>query len=429
MDILFINDSASGANWGDRAAAVSLRQMIETVGGRVPFAITEDELYASRFFDATINPDSPTENRTKEILRVLLPPITLQLRQALLHRMEALHRRDLIPERWEDYKQCLRKVLGTKSPWDRLVKVIESTDLAVIHGDGAMVGNGIHPRTMLFLAYLIKKELGKPVIIVNHTADFDHPLLHRTAQEVYPLFDDVVFRDHISVEKCQDMCRGRFAPDTAFWFKPTSKKTWISVAGRPTYFDAWPDKAQFDPSEPYLCVGGSTIFYGRQSLSSTISGYTALLKHIQLLYPGQIVLTASAMFDQEVFRPIARQMNLPLVGLATPVQQAVDVLGNADAYIGGRWHPSIFALRGGTPVCLLSANTFKMKALAEMAGLYPPAPNAESLEDAQVTIGEQLARYLEEGDGLRRRLHDWADSSAQDAWHNVDYLKERARAR
>ncbi len=109
--------------------------------------------------------------------------------------------------------------------------------------------------------------------------------------------------------------------------------------------------------------------------------------------------------------------------LATPVQQAVDVLGNADAYIGGRWHSSIFALRGGTPVCLLSANTFKMKALAEIAGLYPPALDAGNLEDARVTIGEQLTRYLEEGDGLRRRLRDWAEDSARDAWHNVDYLK------
>jgi signal transduction histidine kinase len=46
-----------------------------------------------------------------------------------------------------------------------------------------------------------------------------------------------------------------------------------------------------------------------------------------------------------------------------PVQQAVDILGHSDAYVGGRWHTAIFALRGGAPVVPFSAKQSKMQGL------------------------------------------------------------------
>lgn len=54
------------------------------------------------------------------------------------------------------------------------------------------------------------------MIILNHTADFNHPNLLKIAQEIYPLFDDITFRDPVSKERCRKICNGRFVPDTAF---------------------------------------------------------------------------------------------------------------------------------------------------------------------------------------------------------------------
>ena len=110
------------------------------------------------------------------------------------------------------------------------------------------------------------------------------------------------------------------------------------------------------------------------------------------------------MVDQPVFRPIAKELDLPLVGLTIPVQQAVDILGNAEVYIGGRWHPSIFALRGGTPIIPMSSKTFKMQALVNMSGLSSCAFDALNLEEAKDSIGHQLSSYLEQGGELRNRL-------------------------
>jgi hypothetical protein len=314
-------------------------------------------------------------------------------------------------------------VAEKKNPWPGLTEAIGKADIVIIHGDGAMTGNGVIPRTMLFLAYLAKKHLATPVIIVNHTVDLEHPGLLRMAREVYPLFDDVVFRDPISVEKYKAICGGRYSADAAFLFEPAPRDTWIPLARRPTYFDVWPDTAGLDPSAPYLCVGGSSILGTIGDLAGVTAGYRRLIEHLSTIYPGQIVLTVSDLVDEPVFRDLATHFHTPLIGLHTPVQQVVDVLGNADAYIGGRWHPSIFALRGGTPIVPLSAKTNKMEALAGMVGISPPLPDALALETSVDAVGRQLLDCLERGAGLRSELRSWAEQNARDCIDNIAYLE------
>jgi polysaccharide pyruvyl transferase WcaK-like protein len=194
------------------------------------------------------------------------------------------------------------------------------------------------------------------------------------------------------------------------------------VAQRPTFFDVWPDQAQFNPAEPYICIGGSSIYHYSKSYDAE-RGFSKLINHIRSIYSGQIVLTASDARDQTIYRPIAKRLNLPLVGVSTPVQQAVDIVGNAQAYIGGRWHSSIFALRGGTPVVPLSSLTFKMEALSQMAGLPSVVFGALDLEHQKVAIGQQLQSYLEQGQELRDTLSIWAEKEALNSWENVAYLK------
>jgi polysaccharide pyruvyl transferase WcaK-like protein len=115
---------------------------------------------------------------------------------------------------------------------------------------------------------------------------------------------------------------------------------------------------------------------------------------------------------------------LPLIGLSAPVQQAVDVLGHADAYIGGRWHVSIFALRGGTPVLALAADGFKMRALVDMAGLPSTTFDPLGLQREKSAIGRRLSACLEQGQDLRDRLCTWAEEMAASSWDNVAFLRD-----
>ena len=311
----------------------------------------------------------------------------------------------------------------SRAIWPALQAALEQADVVMIHGDGSIAGMGIHPRTLLFVAYLAKKHFNKPAVMANHTADLDNPELSKIVQNVYPLLDDIVFRDSISGERCQGMCRGRVAADTAFWFEPAPRGAWVSIANRLGYFDVWPDKAELDCSRPYLCIGGSSIYGLEKHRASVVKSYALLIRHLQSIYGGQIVLTVSDRIENAIFRPLAERLSLPLIALDTPVQQAVDILGNADAYIGGRWQPSIFALRGGTPVVPLSAKTFKMQALVEMAGLPAVTYDALRLGEAATGIGRQLLLHLEGAEEARQKLRTWASQQAHVSWENVVYLR------
>jgi len=424
MKVLFINDSTTSSNWGGRAATVPLRKMIERMGGDIVRTITIEDLVRSSLDGAASRPLGRTVGRpVKDIARLFIPPIFLTVRRAAIQRFGASEDSVPIPLSWADYGRCLDRVLGTETPWPALMRAIEDIDVAIVHGDGDISGSFLVPRTLLFLSYVIKKHFGKPVLMVDHSADLDTPELRRVAEEVYPLYDDVVFRDRLSLERCRNLCDGRFAADTAFWFKPAPRETWTRIAERDTYFDIWPDTAAFDPREPYLCLGGSSIFHDRKDWDSVLKGYGLLIRHLQSEYTGQILLTVSDALDQTIFRTLANRHGLPLIGVTTPIQQAADILGNADAYIGGRWHASILALRGGTPLVALSSQTFKMRALTDMTGSSTASFDALDLGRDMRAIGQQLALWLQQGSDLRGRLSAWADDMADTIWGNVSFLE------
>ncbi len=427
MKVLFINDSTTSANWGDRAAAISLKAMVAASGGRIVRRVSEDDLALSSFGGHFTHLEDPPRNRLREGVGALIPPFILAARRRMFKGVDLTAANRVIPERWEGFPDAAQAVLEARTgTWPSLVGAIRAADVAVIHGDGAMVGNGIIPRTDLFLAYLAKRRLGTPVIIVNHSADFAHPELRRMAENVYPLFDDVVFRDPVSAERCATLCTGRFAADTAFWFEPAPRQTWAAIARRPTYFDVWPDTATFDPSEPYLCLGGSSLHSTAWRPRAIARDYAALVRKLRSEYDGQIVLTLSGLQELEVFRPLARELDLPLVAPTTPVQQGVDLLGNADAYIGGRWHTAIFALRGGAPVVALSAKQGKMGSLMLAAGLPTTEFDAFALASSSEDITKSLLDHLRAGQDLRRTLRTWADGMAVNCWDNVTYLRNFA---
>lgn len=430
MNVLFINDSSSNPNWGDRAAAIALRIMIGALNGKVDKSISEEELCGDCFSNPVEKQEAHKETKLEWWMKFCVPPVAIKVGgelYSLLCSSGNTGSRDIVPETWEEFPGALENVKTHRDHFSELMTTIEKSDLLLIHGGGCFVGNARIARAELFLAYLAKRLFGKPVVLVNHTVDLDQSNLLKIVQEMYPQLDDVVFRDSISYERCKGFCNGRVAADSAFWFKPIKSHDWVTVSCRPTYFDVWPDVAMFDPGKPYICLGGSSIYYYKKTYNAS-EGFARLIRHLRSIYEGQIVLTASDLRDEALFRPIAKEFGLPLIGLNTPVQQSVDILGNAQAYIGGRWHPSIFALRGGTPIITLSSLTFKMQALAQMAGLAHATFNALDLNGETGPIGSLLLNYLEQGEQLRSNLMEWAESESLKSWDNVAYLQRMQRA-
>ena len=423
MKVVLINDSSCNPNWGDRAAAIALKKMILNCGGKIIGTISEDDLRYSNFKNAyEANEQTIRQGGVKEIIKLFIPPLVLKFNEIIRNYLNPSIGEDIIPDIWEDFERRSKQIFRNNHLYSNMLREFEQSDVIVIHGNGCMTGNGRIPRAELFLTYIAKKHFQKHVIIVNHTADFDHPDLNKMAQQIYPLYDDVVFRDTISLERCKAFCKGRVVPDSAFMFKPILLEDWVNVSQRLTYFDVWPDTAQFNPGMPYICIGGSSIYGSIKNRENLTDGFHNLIKHLASIYSGQIVLTSSDITDQNIFRPLARYEGLPLVGLTVPVQQAVDIIGNAEIYIGGRWHPSIFALRGGTPIIPLSSKTFKMQGLVQMAGLSVPTFDALNLNREKDAIGLQIQKYLAQGEELRFQLRKWSERESEEIWNNMAYL-------
>jgi Polysaccharide pyruvyl transferase len=423
LKALFVNDSTSNANWGDRAAAYALKTMVAEAGASISGIITEDDLSRTMFGGSASDGVSSVDRR-RAILRSLLPPVALMARRRILKGVDLTANNKVIPACWEDFGRAADTVMAAPGgPWPWLRAAIREADLVIIHGDGAMVGAGIIPRTDLFLAYLARECLDTPVVLVNHSADFDQPKLRQMAEHVYPLFSDVVFRDPVSAARWGSLGGGRFAADSAFWFTPAEREAWTRLAGRPTYFDVWPDTAGFDPAAPYLCLGGSSLHSTAWRPRELAQSYAALITRLRTVYDGQLLLTNAGLQELEVFRPLAREFNLPLVAPTIPVQQAVDILGNADAYVGGRWHSAIFALRGGAPVVPLSAKQGKMGSLMQSAELPATEFDAFQVGRDGEAIARALRSLLDAGDTLRGRLRTWADGMAANSWENVALVR------
>ena len=427
LKVLFVNDSTSSSNWGDRAAAFSLKAMVTEAGGQISGIITEEDLAHTRFRKRHKEHHRSSVDRRRAILRSVIPPALIVARRRLFKGVDVTTENRVIPERWEGFGRAADLAMAShEGPWPWLRAAIREADLVVIHGDGAMTGDGIIPRTDLFLAFLARERLSTSVVLVNHSADFDRPELRRMAEHVYPLLADVVFRDPVSATRWGHLGGGRFAADSAFWFTPASREAWVPIAGRPTYFDVWPDTAPFDPAAPYLCVGGSSLHSTAWRPLELARSYAALIARLRAVYGGQILLTCSGLQELEALRPVACELDLPLVSPTIPVQQAVDILGNADAYVGGRWHSAIFALRGGAPVVPLSAKQGKMGSLMQAADLPAAEFDAFGVDRDGEAIARALRSLLDGGDALRGRLRSWADGMAVNCWENVAYIRRMA---
>lgn len=427
--VYFVNDTSDVSNWGCRATTNALKKMILELGCEISHT-----LYLSRMqIEDKYIPNKKLkqiDSLSKSFVNSL--PKGHSAIQYCGRRFiqswwnEFSGKRDMIPECLAEFEPLARQVLAGEILQAARLS-LEECDLVVINGEGSIYDRQRKGRMMLFIAYLAKRYFNKPCILVNHTADVHDPLMAEMVACVYPLLDDVIFREALSSDACSSFTRkdrSLLSADAAFTYRPISCSSWSSIAGRKGYFSIWPDSAAgFNPHKPYICVGGSSIYLRPDRPNyDPIPGFVELCKTLQAQI-APVVLTAPCQTDEKIFRPIAKELNLPLIALSTPTQQAVDILGNARAYISGRWHPSILALTGGTPVVTLTANTYKTKGLVKHLRLDAPTFDALKLHEEIKDIVNLTRFYIDEGNELRHRLRQRAEELSELAWENVRYLK------
>lgn len=424
MNICLVNDTSSTSNWGARATSISLKMMLEATGARLDSVIYEPRLTCPQRLDY------PTLMGSSTWLDEHLPDNRLvkRINRGVFNRL-ARRYQDTVPRIWDDFPRLVRRVLERRALPDILAS-LEACDLVVISGEGCLYGNIRQSRMLLFIAYLARHELGKDTVIVNHSVDFEHSVLKGIAQQVYPLLDEVIFREPDSARACAEFCDSTVAADAAYGIPPATGANWLDIAGRYCYFDGWPSRARsFNPCEPYVCVGGSSSFLRSDSQGGDpLSGYLILCRELKVTF-GQVLLVAASWQDENVLLRVAAELDLPLLGVATPFPQAMDAIANSWAYVGGRWHSAVFAQAGGTPVIALGAYTAKMQAFLNHTG-QPGKPLDPFRLDAQsVQIRERLEDIRSQGEVLRRELRECTVGLQRLARLNVRPVEERLNVR
>ncbi|AEN06203.1 polysaccharide pyruvyl transferase family protein [Halolamina sp.] len=433
--VYFVNDTTTSSNWGCRGTTRALRGLVESTDATIAETAYLDDLHRNDRLLTRVPGVTDWMARVPGELTGARERSLKAIRFATgLDRREAWKRYESLTSRWDpvpltvdEYAAAADRVVEGELMTDHR-DAIRACDAVVINGEGSIYDRRRKGRVLLFLAYLAVERLDTPCVLVNHTADVSDPVVREAAETVYPLLDDVVFREPRSAAACAPFLPGDaddyLGADAAFLYRPIDDAdAWTRVVGREGYHSVWPDSAAgFDPTEPYVCVGGSSI-YNRPDRPQydPVPAFESLVRRIEREV-APVVLTASCGTDARIMRPVAERSDRPLIGPRTPVTQAIDVLGNAAAYVGGRWHPSVYAATGGTPVVTLTANTYKTAGIVEHLELDAPTFDALSLHEEVNSIVDLVSEYVDRGDELRGRLDSRVEELTSLAARNVQHL-------
>lgn len=398
MKVCLVNDTSDDPNWGARATSLALRELIHEAGGRV-----ESTLYQYRIGMAQA--EDIASVRDAEVLSGQVE--------------------DVAPRRWQEFESRARDVMdGVIFP--EIHTALASSDVVLISGEGCIYDCTRQSRMIYFIAYLAKRFFGKPTAIVNHSIVMNDPVLREIADHVYPLLDDVVFREPVSALACVSGL-GRVASDAAYLYQPQGAEWWPQSGSSQQSPQGENEGGilrggDFDPQAPYTCIGGGSVYFrGLKPGFDAVPSFSKLCRALQACV-GQVILTASSGKDLRIMEPLAERLELPLAGVNLPIQTAVNLVGNAQVYIGARWHPSIFAHSGGTPVIALNRHTVKMDAFLKQVGMQQSAFDPFAIEDQLDDLMAEVKAHLQAGEELRSHLRNGALRLAGMARENVRLL-------
>ena len=278
---------------------------------------------------------------------------------------------------------------------------LRACDLVFFNGENFLRRGTTKGRRLMLLAYLAKVVFGKPCVMSNISLEMDEPELAEIVREVLPLMDEVHVREEISVQHAGAMFqppRWQRIPDIA-WASPAAPlEQWAGLGHRSGHFSAWPDSADgFDPRQPYVTVCATSAHSMADAATpALVASYATLCRRLQAEV-APVVLAAPDESDLVLLRKVQAAASVPLLGTHLPVQQAVDVIGNARVHVGGRWHLGIFAASGGTPQVALRANSHKMEGLMDQLGDGGPVFEPNQLDSHIEAIVGLAKRHASAG--------------------------------
>ena len=370
-------------------------------------------------------------NYPKEPWKVRQLTIREDIRASLRNAKRKLLKRekssfDPLPARWKDYSKFKEMILNsTLYPYEK--NLLEWADEVIINSEGNIV-NGIEAtgkyrrgaRYVFAMAYLAKMVFHKPTSIINFTVDPKNPDAEEIIREIFPSLDRIIPREPLSIPELHRIgVSGDFTwcPDILFSYR-REKGHRVANTEIGTEVPI--------PRSNYICLGDSS---GLRSLSSVArwdveAVFSELITRIRAETGRDVVLVDGFNQRHPAINRVARNMKIARVNLLNcPYESLIEILGNADLFISGRWHASIMASLSGTPFLLWGSDSHKTRALHVIFDSPYRFFNVDSLPIHLDDLLEDAKAIIAAGPSLREKIRKKAEELGNDSLRMLDCIR------
>ena len=253
-------------------------------------------------------------------------------------------------------------------------------DALVVNGEGSFIFATPAWRESVVEAMEMywAKKMGKKVFYLNGMLSDDPHSVHNqmTVDSMKPLFNDcdcfcVRENDSLAyVNKYFPEVKAKVFPDALFtWYDVVNDDHKVENGKYYIPHSAECDEAyhEFDFTEPYACISGSSAIIGvcHGDMSIAIKTYSCLVEKAKERLGVNIFLIQVDEGD-EFLQEVGKVTHTPVISMETPLIPAAKILANSQVYISGRYHPAIMASLGGTPCVFMSSNSHKTGSLQDL---------------------------------------------------------------
>ncbi|WP_158505818.1 polysaccharide pyruvyl transferase family protein [Pseudarthrobacter enclensis] len=295
-----------------------------------------------------------------------------------------------------------------------IVESISECDEFWMNGEGDFIMgySGTLWRSLIMMA--IAQRLGKPTVLVNSilSARGDgtaEPSVIDGVGSVLEKCSAIIYRDPVSLElsrKWFPQLSASWLPDALFGWSE-----WNNVVGSSYSPDTegLPLSVQslLRESDRIISISGSSVMREWSQLrEQRISSF------VQNLIANQFQPVMVATSDEDAWlERVAVANQVPFVPANVPLKSGMQLLSASQAFVSGRYHPSILSACVGTPLVTFGSNSHKTLSLLQVLGKDDPVcyptfdeqTSVELLTDATLTAARSASDYRDELQGQARR--------------------------
>ena len=273
--------------------------------------------------------------------------------------------------------------------YSAIMERINQSDVLVLNGEGSFIFQSPPRPDMLNMLVLFYAciELRKPFFLLNamftvyaQGSPYEQPLNENIFKQCISILEHstlVSVRDMVSldfIKRTGANINVVFCPDALFswfdfYFKESSRLDLLMMNYKYcSSFNGIYDNA-IDFNKKYILMGGNShAAHYPDKAEKCFSELASRLKEIAEAHDMQFFLMECCGGDK-ILRQVSINLGIPLIPIETNLRLAGYILGKAECFVSGRYHPAILASLGGTPCVFMGSNSHKTSSLQQVLGI------------------------------------------------------------